>query len=295
MGWWSSAPRTVGAGCKPGTAQRGTELYMIEREIRDKLSDEPDFEDLEEMKAYVEAMDFLKKDGTTIDVFFVDKCMKHCRPRGAAPSITSGASRTTASDVGSVSPSTPPTSSSVADSSPAAEIRRHLIPFKIWFAEERSRYLLTHKTARGTRNYISTKVARQCGFANEPGTRLEIALELLDEQHGCVVFVEDIEYDMHLTETTVLMFGTYKPDYHTEDYFHESTDHSSSTAAAARQTSPRSQAASSVRDRDDVSEAATSRSSIRNNNEDLESRQHGVLLDMAQLLIESAKAKRRPS
>ncbi|KAK8062013.1 hypothetical protein PG994_008379 [Apiospora phragmitis] len=119
--WWT--PKIVGEGCKPGTAQRGTELFLIEREIRERLAEEPDFEDLEKMKAYVEAMDFLQKDGTKINVFFVDRCMKHWRPRPrAAPSIASGASRTTASEMGSVSPSTPPTSSSVADSSPASEI-----------------------------------------------------------------------------------------------------------------------------------------------------------------------------
>ena len=41
-----NAPVVIGEGCKPGAAQRGTNLYIIEREIRDKLEEEPDFDSL---------------------------------------------------------------------------------------------------------------------------------------------------------------------------------------------------------------------------------------------------------
>lgn len=127
---WLSSPAPVppktavviGEGCSPGTAARGTTLFIIEREIRDKLEEEPEFDRLREMKAYIEGMDFLKKEGTTVDVFFVDECMKSYRPRGPG-SVISAASRTTgASDIGSVSPSTRRTISSATDSNTTTEL-----------------------------------------------------------------------------------------------------------------------------------------------------------------------------
>ncbi|KAK7915254.1 hypothetical protein PG985_012957 [Apiospora marii] len=139
----------VGEGCEPGTAPRGSILFNVEREIRDKLSEEPDFEDLEEMKAYLEGMDFLKRYETTVDVFFISKCMKHCRNR------------------------------------------------------RRWRYVIALKTTSGNENYISTKIAEECGFSKRPGAVLDIKLELLGEKHDCSVHVREMEQDMLLTEALV--------------------------------------------------------------------------------------------
>ncbi|KAK8011571.1 hypothetical protein PG990_010536 [Apiospora arundinis] len=62
----------VGEGCTPGMAAPGTTLNAVELEIRDKLDKEPEFGRLREMKSYIESLDFLKKDGTTVNVYFVD-------------------------------------------------------------------------------------------------------------------------------------------------------------------------------------------------------------------------------
>ncbi|KAK8074446.1 hypothetical protein PG997_009109 [Apiospora hydei] len=224
--WRSPPPKAaveIGEGCKPGTAARGTDLYIIEREIRDKLDEEPDFDSLKEMKAYIESMDFLKKDGTTVNVYFVDECMKHHCRRRVAGSVASGASRTTASDVGSISPSTRHTISSSADNSTAAELQQHLIPFQLMTTDRRWRFVIARKTTSGTQNYMSTKIAGQCGFSREPGASIDIKLELLREQLDCSVHVREMEQDMLLTEALVVRFSSYRADYQLDDYFHEST------------------------------------------------------------------------
>ncbi|KAK7984476.1 hypothetical protein PG989_011878 [Apiospora arundinis] len=223
------APKTaveIGAGCTPGEAAKGTILYMVEREIRDKLDEDPSFDRLKVMKSYVEAMDFLKRDGTTVNVFFIDECIKSHKPRGPA-SIISAASRTTggASEISSFSPSRH-TIGSATDSNTASELHRHLIPFQLMTADKRWRTAIARKTTTGAQNYISTKIANQCGFSREPGIRIDVTLKLLQEQLDCSVYVKDIEPDMLLTEALVVEFSKYQADWQLEDYFNESTEQS---------------------------------------------------------------------
>ncbi|KAK8000764.1 hypothetical protein PG990_013364 [Apiospora arundinis] len=297
---WRSTPapeppkiaEEIGKDCTPGQAAKGTLLHLVLREIRDKLEEEPDFDSLRQMKTYIDEMDFLKKDGTTVDVYFVDDCIKHCKKHvtsRVSQSIISGASGTTPSDIGSVSPSVPRTISSVAESTtPAAELQRHLIPFQLKTMSEQWRFVIARKTTTDTQNYISTKIAGQCGFPREPGTRIDIKLELLREQLDCSVHVKDIEQDMLLTEALVVRFSSYKAEYQLDDYFHESTINSSSTVTGLHQTG----AMSSARSHHGGSEAGMSNSSYRIGNEE---REYDVVLGLAEYITERKRAERRLS
>lgn len=73
-----------------------------------------------EMKHNLESIDFLKRDGITVDVFFISRCMKHYR-RVAGP-VGSGASRTIPSDIVYISPPTRHETSSAIDNSPSVEL-----------------------------------------------------------------------------------------------------------------------------------------------------------------------------
>ncbi|KAK8011572.1 hypothetical protein PG990_010537 [Apiospora arundinis] len=84
------------------------------------------------------------------------------------------------------------------------------------------RWVIARKTTL-TRNYISTKIAGQCGFSNKIGTRIDIKLELCRDQLDCSVYVKDIEQDLLLTEALLVRFFSYKPEYQLDDYFMEST------------------------------------------------------------------------
>ncbi|KAK8852273.1 hypothetical protein PGQ11_014752 [Apiospora arundinis] len=288
--WRTEAPKTaVGVGCMPGEAAKGTIQYMVEREIRDKLDEDPDFDRLKEMKAYIEAMDFLKRDGSTVDVYFIDECIKNHKQRGPA-SIISGASRTTgASDVGSFSPSRH-TIGSATDSNAASELNRHQIPFQLMTTDQRWRTVIARKTTSGSQNYISPRIAGQSGFPSELDARIEIKLSLLGEQMYCVLQVREMDQEMLLAEALVVKFSGYRADYQLDDYFnestvHESTEQSSSTATGLPQGPRNRNAMSSMHSRDDRSEAGMSNASNRNGNEDYD-REHHVMLDAVEHLIQ---------
>lgn len=101
--------------------------------------------------------------------------------------------------------------------------QRNLIPFLLMTKDERWRYVTARKTTSGNENYMSTKIAEQCGFSKEPGTLLQIKLELLREQLNCSMQVREVEEDMLLTEALVMKFSSYRPDYQLDDYLREST------------------------------------------------------------------------
>ncbi|KAK6821342.1 hypothetical protein PG987_015742 [Apiospora arundinis] len=208
--WRTEAPKTaVGVGCMPGEAAKGTIQYMVEREIRDKLDEDPDFDRLKEMKAYIEAMDFLKRDGSTVDVY-----------------SSTNASRITSSAVRHPSYRAHPELPAQATNA-ASELNRHQIPFQLMTTDQRWRTVIARKTTSGSQNYISPRIAGQSGFPSELDARIEIKLSLLGEQMYCVLQVREMDQEMLLAEALVVKFSGYRADYQLDDYFNESTVHES--------------------------------------------------------------------
>ncbi|KAK8008060.1 hypothetical protein PG991_010611 [Apiospora marii] len=125
MSWFFSSkppPPKLGEKCLPGQAKRGTVLAFIEYELKEKLKEQPDDDDLEAMEAYLNELEIVQKEQSVVDTYFVHKCMKHYKLVAGLGGGTSAASRTSPSDIGSVSPSSRKTApSSVADGSVAAE------------------------------------------------------------------------------------------------------------------------------------------------------------------------------
>jgi len=125
MNWlFASKPPTpkLGEKCIPGQAKRGSVLAFIEYELKEKMMEQPDDDDLETMEAYLNELEIVQKEQNVVDTYFVHKCMKHYRLVAGPGGGTSAASRTSPSEVGSVSRSSHKTApSSVADGSVAAE------------------------------------------------------------------------------------------------------------------------------------------------------------------------------
>lgn len=83
------------------------------------------------------------------------------------------------------------------------------------------RFTLTSKGHHGSPNYISPRIAGECGFKEELGSEITATLVLLQEKRECSLYVQDIDHDMSLSESIMLKFESYKPEYQRSDYFRE--------------------------------------------------------------------------
>jgi len=84
-----------------------------------------------------------------------------------------------------------------------------------------ARYTLTIKGDHRSPNCISHRIAGECGFNEELGSEITVTLVLLQEKRECSLLVQDIDHDMSLSESIMLKFKSYKPDYQRSDYFRE--------------------------------------------------------------------------
>lgn len=59
-------------------------------------------------------------------------------------------------------------------------------------------------------NYISRRLAADCGFAGEPDSRIEATLKLGQHSHVCSLLVREMDPDLILGEEFVLLFPSYR-------------------------------------------------------------------------------------
>ncbi|KAI1342729.1 hypothetical protein F5Y15DRAFT_266417 [Xylariaceae sp. FL0016] len=234
----------MGKGCEPGKAERGTLLQVVEHAIRDKLRDDPRDFDLGGMEQYVNSLQVVQNysfRGCTIHYTFVQKCIEAHR-HSEMPFVpgTSAGSRTSPSGRGSRSV----TSRSVASHETSASLRNaneRLVPIRITTADDRPRTALAHKAEDERNNFISVRIAGECGYTREPGSVINVTLTLVGESRECSLHVQDMPEELVLKESLLIQFGSYIPEYSMSDYLNTPEDSmrdSTTVTNAARSARP---------------------------------------------------------
>lgn len=83
-------------------------------------------------------------------------------------------------------------------------------------------------------NYISRRIAAECGFIGEPDSRIDAVLKLGQDRRICSLLVREMEPDLVLMEEFVLLFHLYRPGDGMYDHLHQSSTGDQSKIKAAR-------------------------------------------------------------
>ncbi|KAI3327647.1 hypothetical protein HD806DRAFT_329275 [Xylariaceae sp. AK1471] len=229
-----------GEGRKPGEAKLGEINHYIESIIQGKLCEDPEYQDLELMEKYLNTLDTVKGGGiifcNKVDPYFVHRCIHHYNSTG-----TSAGSATSLGDASSTSHVlSQETKSSVSSHLNTVEMPKFSIPFSITTAQGRPRPAIAVKTPPRTQSFINERVVRECGFTAGPDSTIKVTLTLKGISLECSLDVRAMEVDMLLSETLLLDFRSYNPDYVESDYNqypNEPTEDSTSHTTTARPTS----------------------------------------------------------
>ncbi|KAH9904469.1 hypothetical protein F4778DRAFT_732579 [Xylariomycetidae sp. FL2044] len=239
------APKKLGEGCRPGQAKRGDLCKLVEMEMQELLQDDPDNDDLEFIETEMNNLPAVKDAGYVLDTYYVSRCIAYYKSQGprsiAGSSVRPRTPSESARDSASTSHFSHDSSKIVIDGDLEIQVKPP-IPFKILTREGRPRYTMTGKILNGSQNFVSPRVAEECGYSRELGTRVNAVVMLLQEEQQCSLIVKAIDHDMFLTKECMLRFDSYRPDYDTSQYFHEESTEDISRTRSIR-------AGSSVRGR----------------------------------------------